>query len=73
MTFMASYENYPSGHALKALHKIGKLFLLPFYSNQLHCQLKLPVGFSCDFMFNLQPSAGFFYFAFLHACVEALE
>ena len=27
--FMASYENYPSGHALKVLHKMGKLFLLP--------------------------------------------
>ncbi|XP_042057984.1 dol-P-Man:Man(7)GlcNAc(2)-PP-Dol alpha-1,6-mannosyltransferase-like isoform X2 [Salvia splendens] len=23
LTFMASYENYPSGHALKALHKMG--------------------------------------------------
>ncbi|XP_057807477.1 dol-P-Man:Man(7)GlcNAc(2)-PP-Dol alpha-1,6-mannosyltransferase [Salvia miltiorrhiza] len=25
LTFMASYENYPSGHALKALHKMGHL------------------------------------------------
>lgn len=25
--FMASYENYPSGYALKALHRIGKLSL----------------------------------------------
>ncbi|KAL0429151.1 UNVERIFIED_CONTAM: Dol-P-Man:Man(7)GlcNAc(2)-PP-Dol alpha-1,6-mannosyltransferase, partial [Sesamum radiatum] len=25
LTFMASYENYPSGHALKALHKMGRL------------------------------------------------
>ncbi|KAL0397653.1 UNVERIFIED_CONTAM: Dol-P-Man:Man(7)GlcNAc(2)-PP-Dol alpha-1,6-mannosyltransferase [Sesamum calycinum] len=24
LTFMASYENYPSGHALKALHKMGR-------------------------------------------------
>lgn len=26
MTFMASYENYPSGHALKDLHRNGELF-----------------------------------------------
>ncbi|XP_073316922.1 dol-P-Man:Man(7)GlcNAc(2)-PP-Dol alpha-1,6-mannosyltransferase isoform X2 [Primulina huaijiensis] len=25
LTFMASYENYPSGHAIKALHKTGYL------------------------------------------------
>ncbi|XP_051144885.1 dol-P-Man:Man(7)GlcNAc(2)-PP-Dol alpha-1,6-mannosyltransferase isoform X2 [Andrographis paniculata] len=25
MIFMASYENYPSGHALEALHKMGQL------------------------------------------------
>ncbi|XP_075491915.1 dol-P-Man:Man(7)GlcNAc(2)-PP-Dol alpha-1,6-mannosyltransferase-like isoform X1 [Primulina tabacum] len=25
LTFMASYENYPSGHAIKALHKRGYL------------------------------------------------
>lgn len=25
MSFMASYENYPGGHALKDLHQIGKL------------------------------------------------
>ncbi|KAA3469472.1 dol-P-Man:Man(7)GlcNAc(2)-PP-Dol alpha-1,6-mannosyltransferase isoform X1 [Gossypium australe] len=27
ITFMASYENYPSGHALKELHQIGESFL----------------------------------------------
>lgn len=27
ITFMASYENYPSGHALKELHQIGEFFL----------------------------------------------
>lgn len=27
LAFMASYENYPSGYALKALHKMGELFL----------------------------------------------
>lgn len=25
LTFMASYENYPSGHAIKVLHKTGHL------------------------------------------------
>ncbi len=44
ITFMASYENYPSGHALKDLHQIG------MFSLSLSQKLSWPWTESCTFV-----------------------
>lgn len=41
--FLASYDNYPGGYALKALHRIGRLFFDKLFFTYLFFRICLPI------------------------------